>query len=254
MLADGAPDDRRFAQPRRVLVVEGHPIFAAGLRHLLEQAEPRWVATTSGSGHAALELLRQEPIDLLILDLSLPDWPGLDVLSRALGWRSDLRVLVCTARLEITYARRAYASGALGYLTKDAGPAEWLMALRAVAGGAVHVMPSMAAELALSLCPSHTAPPGEGIEGLSTRELEVLRQVVGGVRPCDIARTLNMSIKTVSSHGVRIRQKLRLPSLAAMVRFGLEHGLSAPEGLPGGRHATQALELPSCRAAATQRR
>ena len=125
-------------------------------------------------------------------------------------------------RAEEIYARRAFEGGARGYLTKDGAAQELVTAVRKVAAGGVYVSASLADRLVLQLGGNGANRP---LDRLSDRELEVLRRLVAGERPTEIAQAMSLSIKTVSSHKSRIQDKLQLPNLAALVRFGIEDGL-----------------------------
>jgi len=122
---------------------------------------------------------------------------------------------------------RAFKAGANGYVTKDSASAELIRAVRKVMGGGAYVTPDLAERVVLQFnggvgVPRHSQ--------LSDRELEVLRRLVVGQRPTDIANALHLSVKTISTHKSRIHEKLGLPTLAELVRYGIEHGLT--EGNP----------------------
>jgi DNA-binding NarL/FixJ family response regulator len=125
---------------------------------------------------------------------------------------------------EEQYALRAFKAGANGYMTKDGASAELIKALRKIAGGGAYVSGELAERVVLQL--------NGGVDvarhaQLSDRELEVLRRLVAGQRPTEIAQALHLSVKTISTHKSRIQEKLNLPTLADLVRYGLEHDLDA---------------------------
>ncbi len=221
--------DNSQPQGLQILVADDHSIVREGLKRLLESAPEGWVASEAASGFEALELLRQRRFDLAIFDLSMPGMSGLDLLVRVRALYPALPVLFLTMRSEEIYARRAFEGGARGYLTKDSAAQELVAAVRKVAAGGVYVSAALADRLVLQLGASGTGRP---LDRLSDRELEVLRRLVAGERPTEIAQTMNLSIKTVSSHKSRIQDKLQLSNLAALVRFGIEHGLSEDDALP----------------------
>jgi DNA-binding NarL/FixJ family response regulator len=131
-------------------------------------------------------------------------------------------VLVLTMHGEEQYAMRAFQAGAKGYVTKDSASAELVAAVRKVALGGVFVSAQLAERVVQQLNGQRMAPR---INVLSNRELEILQRIVSGQRPVDIAASLHLSIKTVSTHKRRILEKLQLDSTAALIRFGLEHQL-----------------------------
>lgn len=210
----------------RILIADDHGVVREGLKRLLESTSPLWAVSEAGSGFQALEMLRREPYDLAIFDLSMPGMNGLDLLRRVRADQPRLPVLMLSMHAEDQYALRAYKAGANAYVTKDAATNELIDAVRKVAAGGIYVSRSLAERMVLQL--NHTDTERPALQQLSDRELDVLRRLVAGQRPTEIAQALHLSIKTVSSHKSRIQDKLGLPSTAALVRYGLEHGL-APE-------------------------
>lgn len=203
-----------------VLLVDDHNIVREGLKRILEPCSSQWVITEASSGFEALDHLRNAPCDLAIVDLSMPGMSGLDLIHRIKLQNPCVLVLVLSMHGEEQYALRAFKAGANGYLTKDGAAAELINAVRKVMAGGAYVTAQLAERVIQQLsgggrAPSHTE--------LSDRELEVLRRFVAGQRPVDIARALHLSIKTVSTHKSRIQEKLQLPNMAALIRYGLEH-------------------------------
>lgn len=215
----------------KILIADDHVIVREGLKRLLESAAGSWSVGEAGSGFDALELLRRGRFDIAIFDLSMPGMGGLDLLARVHKLHPAMPVLILTMRAEETYARRAFEAGARGYVTKDAAAQELVAAVRKVVAGGVYVSESLSDRMVLQLIAG--GKPQE-LDKLSDRELDVLRRLVVGQRPTEIAQALNLSIKTVSSHKSRIQEKLQLPNLAALVRFGLEQGLAEDDARMAG--------------------
>ena len=218
----------------RLLLVDDHAIVRAGLRRLIEPERGHWQVEEASSGFQALGLLRTGTIAMAIVDLSMPGMSGLDLIRRIKLEFPAVRLLVLSMHAEEQYALRAFSAGASGYLTKDSAANELMIAIAKVAAGGVYVSSSLAERVIHQLngrveVPRHTR--------LTDRELEIMRRLVGGRRLVDIARELHLSVKTVSTHKTRIQEKLQLPSLAALVRYGLEHQLDkgsiSPEGEAG---------------------
>ena len=208
--------------PLSILLVDDHAVVRQGLMRILAQTDSAWTAAEAQNGLQALELLREQPFDMAIIDLSMPGMSGLEFMRRARPEFPQLQVLVLSMHAEEQYAMRAFKSGARGYVTKDSAPHELEAAVRKVAAGGTYVSPELAERLVLQFNGSTEAPRHSQ---LSDRELEVLRRLVAGERPVDIAQALHLSIKTVSTHKSRILDRLQLDSLAALIRYGLEHGL-----------------------------
>lgn len=208
----------------RILIVDDHVVVREGLARILTGPGEGWIVSEASGGFQALDRLRCEPADLVIVDLSMPGMGGLELIRRIRSEFGRIAVLVLSMHAEEQYAIRAFRAGANGYLTKDTASTELLKAVRKVMAGGAHVSADMAERVVLQL--NGTVGMARHAQ-LSDRELEVLRRLVAGQRPTDIAHELHLSVKTVSTHKSRIQEKLELPSLADLVRYGLEHGLDS---------------------------
>lgn len=206
----------------RILVVDDHAIVREGLARLLGGADPHWQVSEASGGAQALELLRREDFDLALVDLSMPGIGGLELIRRLRADHPRTRVLVLSMHAEEEYALRAFKTGAQGYVTKDRATTELVTAVRKVAAGGAYVTPQLAERVVMQLAGPAAAAAHAA---LSDRELDVLRRLVAGRRLTDIAAELHLSVKTISTHKTRIQHKLGLPSMAALVRYGIEHGL-----------------------------
>jgi len=212
----------------RLLLVDDHTVVREGLKRLIDPETNRWSITEAGTGFQALECLRRQPIDLAIVDLSMPGMSGLELTRRIKLEFPSVAVLILTMHSEEQYAIRVLQAGANGYVTKDTAAAELVAAVRKVAAGGVFLSAHLAECMVQQLNGQRPAPD---LQLLTNRELEILQRLVSGQRPVDIANELHLSIKTVSTHKTRIQEKLNLDSTAALVRFGLEHQLG--KGLLG---------------------
>ena len=222
----------RVHEPLRLLLVDDHTVVREGLKRLLDPQGNRWSITEAGTGFQALECLRRGSFDLVIADLSLPGMSGLDLIHRIKEGFPGVAVLVLTMHSEEQYALRAFQAGASGYVTKDSASEELVAAVRKVASGGVFVTAVLAERVVQQLTGRR---PASDLGMLSNRELEIMQRIVAGERMVDIAESLHLSIKTVSTHKTRILEKLQLDSTAALIRFGLEHqvGMVDPGAAPG---------------------
>jgi DNA-binding NarL/FixJ family response regulator len=207
----------------RILIADDHAIVREGMKRILDATGEGWSIAEASTGFQALEVLRRQPIDLAIVDLSMPGMSGLELIRRIKDEFARVGVLVLSMHAEEQYALRAFKNGANGYVTKDSAATELVAAVRKVAGGGAYVTASLAERVVLQL---NRGGAPEAHAGLSDRELDVLRRIVAGQRLKDIADDLHLSIKTVSTHKSRIQDKLRLPSTAALIRYGMEQGLA----------------------------
>jgi DNA-binding NarL/FixJ family response regulator len=205
-----------------ILIVDDHAIVREGLVRILEGTGRGWQVAEAASGFQALEWLRRHEAGLAIVDLTMPGIGGLDLIARLRSEFPVLRVLVLSMHAEEQYALRAFQAGAHGYVTKDRAPAELVNAVTKVASGGAYVSASLAERMVQQLSGAQPAPRHAA---LSNRELEVLRRICSGQRLSEIAQALHLSIKTVSTHKRHIQDKLELPSMVALIRYGMEQGL-----------------------------
>jgi DNA-binding NarL/FixJ family response regulator len=202
----------------RVLIADDHEIVRDGLKRILAAAADLQVAGEAASGDAALALVKAHDYDLAMLDMSMPGLSGIDLIKRLKLEKPKLRILVLSMHGEQQYAARALKAGASGYLNKDSAAELLVGAIRKIAAGGVHIGEAAAATLLQS---DEKLPH----EALSDREFQVLRLLVEGLGPTEIAARLHLSVKTVSTHKTRILDKLNLGSTAELVRYALEHRL-----------------------------
>jgi DNA-binding NarL/FixJ family response regulator len=218
----------------RLLLVDDHTIVREGLKRIFEAAGLGWTVAEESSGFQALERLRRQTFDVAVVDLSMPGMSGLELTRRIRAEFPRLPVLVLSMHDEEEYALRAFKAGANGYVTKDRPADELLQAVHKVAGGGAFVTASIAERVVQQLNGTVDVPRHAQ---LSERELQVLQRLVAGQRMTDIAQDLHLSIKTISTHKSRIMEKLQVDSNAALIRYGMQHGLS-PADLDEGPDET----------------
>jgi two-component system response regulator NreC len=202
----------------RVVIADDHAVVRRGLRQVLDAEEGIDVVAEAPDLTAAKRYVRGHHPHVLVLDLNLPEGLSLDAIP---GIRSDFpgtQIVVLTMQNEPAYARQALASGALGYVLKEAAEAELVEAVRRAAQGDTYLNPRLGARVAAE------PPPGPP-DGLSEREVEVLRMIALGHTNAEIGEQLYLSVRTVETHRAHIQQKLRLGSRSELVRYALEHGL-----------------------------
>ncbi len=206
----------------RVFIVDDHAVERRGVRHIFEQAGGYTVVGEAGTAADALRGIGATPCDVVLLDISLPDRNGLEILERLKLEQPKLPVIVLTMLTDEEYVARFLRLGAAGYVTKEAAPEELLLAVqRAVAGGR-YVGSNVAERVALYLASDGAKDPHELLSG---RELQVVRFLAEGKTATEIGFELGISIKTVSSYRARVLEKTGLKSNAELVRYAVEHGL-----------------------------
>ncbi len=207
----------------RIVLADDHAIVREGLKHILAHVPDFEVVGEAADGHEVQRLVRELAFDLLVLDLSMPGRSGMELIKLVKAERPRVRILVLSMHHETQYAVRAIKSGASGYLTKESAPGELEHALRKIAAGGAYVSAEVAQALALGAMPDAERPPHQT---LSTREFEVFQRLVAGESVTDIAGTLHLSVKTVSTHKSNLMGKLGLASAPDLVRYAIRHGLA----------------------------
>ncbi|HEX4521126.1 MAG TPA: response regulator transcription factor [Gaiellaceae bacterium] len=205
----------------RVLIVDDHAVVRTGLRLLLEKQDEMEAVGEAGSVEEAIaEAQRLEP-DLVLLDLTMPGTPGLQAMPALLDQDPELKVLILSMEDDPRYVREAFASGARGYLLKEAVANEVVGAIREVAAGGRYVHP----ELGARLIDTEPSADSVGADPLSEREREVLKLLALGHTNHEIAKLLFISVRTAEAHRAHIMKKLHLASRAELVRYAIAHGL-----------------------------
>jgi DNA-binding NarL/FixJ family response regulator len=213
----------------RIYVVDDHPLMRRGYRSLLESEPDLRVCGEAGTVDEALAEIREQKPDLAIVDISLGDASGLDLIRRLHGRLPDLPILVVSMHDEVLYAERALRAGARGYLTKGETDADLVATVRTLLAGGHHLTPRMQAR-AIEQMAGRAAPAGQPPESaLTDRELEVYELLGRGFSTREVADTLVISPKTVETYRGRIKTKLGLSDsielLHRAVQYAQDRGL-----------------------------
>ena len=207
---------------KRILIVDDHAVVRGGLRQFLANTDDLEIAAEAATGFDALALIPGGDWDLVLLDMSLPDLNGLEVLKRIKRMRPNLPVLIFSMFSEAEFAIPSLDAGASGYLNKDSPPYQILTAIRTVVDGARYVSPTLAEQLLSGVTSSSPKAPHET---LSRREMEVLLLLSKGFTLTRIGDSIHISVKTVSTYRARILEKLGVKSNAELTRYVLQHKL-----------------------------
>lgn len=208
----------QLPSPIRVVIADDHAVVRRGLKQVIDsEADLEVVAEAANLTDARRYVLGHHP-DVLVLDLNLPEGLSLDSIPDLRSEFPDTQIVVLTMQNEPAYARQALSAGALGYVLKEAAESELVEALRRAAAGDTYLNPRLGARVAAE------PPPGPP-DGLSEREVEVLRMIALGHTNTEIGEQLYLSVRTVETHRAHIQQKLRLGSRSELVRYALDHGL-----------------------------
>lgn len=195
---------------KRVFLVDDHPLVRERLAQLIDQQPDLKVCGEAGDVPEALDALERTKPDVAVVDLSLKNSNGLELIKdiKARGW--EIPVLVLSMHEEMLYAERVLRAGGLGYLSKQESSREILTGIRKVIQGQVHVSADVAALMLRRIAGSQGKPKGATVESLADRELQVFQLIGQGNSTRKIAETLNLSVKTVESYRARIKEKLML--------------------------------------------
>lgn len=205
----------------KILVVDDHAIVRKGISQILAETSDIIVADEARNGQEALEKVRDNDYDLVLLDISMPGPDGLEILKQLKNQRPKLAVLMLSMYPEQQYAVRALRSGASGYLTKESAPEELITAIRKVSSGGKFVSNSLAENLADQL--NNANPDRLPHELLSDREHQIMLMIAAGKTQMQIADELAISVKTVSTYRSRILKKMRVKSNAELTRYVFEN-------------------------------
>lgn len=203
-------------------LVDDHAIIRTGLKEFFSHHTDLQVVAEGANGKEALEMVRQHDLDVLIMDLSMPELSGLDALPLLKAKAPDLGILVFSTHPQEHYAVNLIRQGASGYINKESDPEEIVKAVRLIALGKRYITLEVADLLAQQLDKDSNAAPHEQ---LSEREFQVFIKLAQGKSPSDIADELALSIKTVSTYRTRLLEKMALSTNSDLTYYALKNGL-----------------------------
>ena len=207
----------------RILVADDHPVVRQGIRQIFAAAPDMHVADEAANGRELLDRARTVDHDLVLLDLSMPEMSGLDLVKQLKRERPKIPIVILTMYSENQFAIRALKAGAAGYLTKDTAPTELVSAVRRVVTGGRYLTPGVAERRAGSLTTDADKPPHEK---LSDREYQVLRMIAAGKSTRWISTELALSVKTISTYRARIFDKMQMKSPAELAAYVVRNRLA----------------------------
>jgi DNA-binding NarL/FixJ family response regulator len=218
---------------KKILVVDDHPMTRLGQVETLNREPDLAVCGQSGTARETLEAISRLQPDALLMDLTLPDKEGLELIKDIQALHPGLPILVCSMHDEAFYAGRVLRAGGRGYVMKSEGPEKLVAALRTVLGGQIALSPQMSARL-LEAYSGKSKAGGTPEDKLTDRELEVLRLFGEGWSTEEIGQKLHLSPKTVDVHRGKIKEKLGLPTTPEFLRFAIRwvQAHQRPPGAP----------------------
>ncbi|KQM80566.1 MULTISPECIES: response regulator [Xylophilus] len=206
----------------KIGIVDDHAIVRSGLKQFFSDHVDLRVVGEAGNGREAIDLIRNTEIDVLVMDLSMPGQTGLDALGMIRAKAPDVGILILSGYPEEHYAMNLIRQGASGYLNKECEPIEIVNAIRTISLGRRYITPAVADLLAQQLNRKDDAPVHES---LSEREFQVFLKLAKGETAGDIAKSLSLSVKTVSTYRTRLMEKMNLASNSDLTYYALKNKL-----------------------------
>jgi DNA-binding NarL/FixJ family response regulator len=208
----------------RILLADDHTLVRAGIRSLVQSLPGVQVVAEAGDGREALSLIEMHQPDVALLDIAMPGLNGLEVAAQVVDNFPYVRVMILSMHATEEYVLRALRAGAAGYLLKDADTAELELAIKAVTNGETYLSPAVSKHVT-----EYVRRIGEGehstLERLTPRQREVLQLVAEGHTTQEIARLMNLSVKTVETHRTQLMDRLDIHDIAGLVRYAVREGL-----------------------------
>jgi DNA-binding NarL/FixJ family response regulator len=206
----------------KVLIADDHAIVRKGLVQIASESREIEMRGEASEYSSLMKLMKDEPCDVLLLDIQMPGKNGIDVLKVVHEQYPKAQVLILSMYPEDQYAIRALKAGAAGYLTKDSAPERLVEAILSVSKGKKYITPKVAEMLATHLV---TDTEGAPHESLSDREFQTMRLIASGKQLSQIAEELALSPKTVSVYRARVLEKMQLKNNAEITHYAIKHGL-----------------------------
>ena len=210
-----------MSKPVTFLVVDDHPVFRQGLVALIESNERYRVGAEAGSVPAALEAFERSAPDIALIDISLLDQNGLDLVKQLKARHPEVPALIISMHDEAVYAARALRAGARGYVMKQEAASVMLDAIKTVLAGRIYVSTAMHDRLLETMFTQRDEQDTLPVDRLSDRELEVLELIGQGYGATEIARILSLSVKTVNAYRDHLKEKLSIDNAGELRRFAV---------------------------------
>ena len=215
-------DDNPAARVSKVAIVDDHPIVRQGLAQVINRKDDLTVCCECDNAADALKLFDKCRPDVAVVDLSLKDSSGLDLIKDIAVRFPDIAVLVLSMRDESLYAERALRAGARGYVTKAEGTEIVIEGIRRVLAGEIYLSQAISGKVLRAMLPGRGKSAGDPTRRLSDRELEVLNMIGSGQGTGEIAAHLHLSVKTIESYRERLKQKLGLVDAAGLLKYAIQ--------------------------------
>jgi DNA-binding NarL/FixJ family response regulator len=218
--------------PTRVLLVDDHLLVRAGLRTLLEQMPGTEVVGEASNGREALDLIKANPPDVILMDITMAEMNGLVATAQITHEFPQVRIIMLSMHATKEYVTQALQAGASGYLLKDAAPTELELAIRSVMRGEKYLSPAVSTHVIADYLQRSTGNPAKRADAevspsapLTLRQREILQLIAEGNTTKEIAAKLTLSVKTVETHRTQLMERLDIHDIAGLVRYAIRIGL-----------------------------
>ncbi|PKG82039.1 two-component system response regulator UvrY [Colwellia sp. 75C3] len=211
-----------------VLLVDDHHLVRVGINKILTSVKGLNVVGECETGEEAIKFCRNSEPDVLLMDMDMPGMGGLEATKKILRFAPDVKIIVLTAHSEDPFPSKVMQMGAAGYLTKDAGPDEMVIAIRAVHSGQRYLPSDIAQKMALNQFKSVDDNP---FNALSDRELQIMIMITRGDKVPSISEHLNLSTKTINSYRYRMFEKLNVSNDVELTHLAIRFGMLKTEKL-----------------------
>ena len=212
----------------RILLVDDHTLVRAGIRSLLEGLDRVWEVVEAGDGRAALELIRFQPPDIVLMDIAMKGLNGVEATRLIKKEFPKIFIIILSMHSSEEYVLHALQAGASGYLMKDAAPVELELALVAVLQGNIYLSPPVSRQVIMDYL-LRIGDSSSNLGLLTPRQREVLQLITEGLSTKEIANLLQVSVKTVETHRQQIMDRLNIHNIPGLVRFAVREGLVTVE-------------------------
>ena len=206
----------------RIFITDDHSLIREGLKKIINDEKDISIIGEAGNAKDTMSFVLSKNIDMLILDLNLPDKNGLDLLKELKSLKPELKILILSMHPEDRFAMRVLRAGASGYITKESVGEELVRAIRKVYNGGKYVSESLAEMLAIEIQGGGDKPIHEI---LSDREFQVLQMIASGKTLAEISETLSLAVTTISTYRARVLEKLNLHSNAELIHYAITNKL-----------------------------
>jgi DNA-binding NarL/FixJ family response regulator len=208
----------------RVILADDHTLVRAGLRSLVEQLKDVSVVAEANDGHEVLAAAAIHHPDVVLMDITMPGMNGFEAALRLKKEHPQVKIIILSMHASEEYVLQALRAGASGYLVKDSAPLELALALQSVARGETYLSPPISRQVVESYM-QRVGQADEPLALLTGRQREILQLIAEGSSTKEIARKLNLSVKTVETHRAQLMERLDIHDVAGLVRFAVRHGL-----------------------------